>query len=439
MRKERYDVAVIGAGPAGMSAAYELSQVGCRVALVEREPTVGGILMQCIHNGFGLRHFKADLTGPEYAERLIERIQASTVDVFLDTSVTELHADLPLPGQTGEQTGRQIIGVSPRFGVLELDSEAVVLAMGCRERNRGNISIPGTRPAGIFTAGFAQKLVNMYGILPGKEVVIIGSGDIGLIMARRLTWSGVKVKAVVEIMPYPGGLVRNIVQCLDDFNIPLYLSHTVTNIFGRHRVSGVEIAKLDEQRRVIEESKQTFECDTLLLSVGLVPENELSLDAGVKLSNITGGPLVDSDLMTSVDGIFACGNVLHVHDLVDFVSEESIHCAQGVLRFLERGPAHQYKQTRIVPGNNVRYLTPNRIDPHQEVMLFFRPLIVGRDVALIIKADGAVIKRKKLRQVQPSEMIHFVLKPEDMLGQREEIPAQIEVGLEEQQYAFEKL
>lgn len=420
MRKEEYDVTVIGAGPAGMSAAYELSQAGCRVALLEREPGLGGILMQCIHNGFGLRHFKADLTGPEYAEKLIERIDASNVDVYLATSVTELHAE------------HQVIGLSHKFGVVEIDSKAVVLAMGCRERNRGNISIPGTRPAGIFTAGFAQKLVNMYGILPGKEVVIIGSGDIGLIMARRLTWSGVKVKAVVEIMPYPGGLVRNIVQCLDDFHIPLYLSHTVTNIFGRDRVSGVEIAKLDERRQVLEETKQTFACDTLLLSVGLVPENELSIDAGVKLSNITSGPLVDSDLMTSVDGIFACGNVLHVHDLVDFVSEESVRCAQGVLRFLERGPAHQYKQTRLVPGNNVRYLTPNRIDPHQEVMLFLRPLIVGRDVSLTIRADGAVIKRKKLRQVQPSEMIHLVLTPEDMLGQREDIPAQIEVGLEEQ-------
>ncbi|GAK57497.1 hypothetical protein U27_04464 [Candidatus Vecturithrix granuli] len=424
MRKEEYDVTVIGAGPAGMSAAYELSQAGCRVALVEREPSLGGILMQCIHNGFGLRHFKADLTGPEYAEKLIERINASNVDVYLATSVTELHAE------------RQVVGLSQRFGVVEIDSKAVVLAMGCRERNRGNISIPGTRPAGIFTAGFAQKLVNMYGILPGKEVVIIGSGDIGLIMARRLTWSGVKVKAVVEIMPYPGGLVRNIVQCLDDFDIPLYLSHVVTNIFGRDRVSGVEIAKLDERRQVIEESKQTFACDTLLLSVGLVPENELSIDAGVKLSHITGGPLVDSDLMTSVDGIFACGNVLHVHDLVDFVSEESGRCAQGVLRFLERGPAHNQKQTRLVPGNNVRYLTPNRIDPHQEVMLFLRPLIVGRDVSLNIRADGAVIKRKKLRQVQPSEMIHLTLPPEDMLGKREDIPAQIEVSIEEQLSAF---
>ena len=420
MRKEEYDVTVIGAGPAGMSAAYELSQAGCRVALVEREPTLGGILMQCIHNGFGLRHFKADLTGPEYAEKLIERIDASNVEVYLATSVTELHAE------------RQVIGLSHKFGVVEIDSQAVVLAMGCRERNRGNISIPGTRPAGIFTAGFAQKLVNMYGILPGKEVVIIGSGDIGLIMARRLTWSGVKVKAVVEIMPYPGGLVRNIVQCLDDFNIPLYLSHVVTNIVGRDRVSGVEIAKLDERRQVIEESKRTFVCDTLLLSVGLVPENELSLDAGVKLSNITSGPLVDSDLMTSVDGIFACGNVLHVHDLVDFVSEESVRCAQGVLRFLERGPAHQQKQTRLVPGNNVRYLVPNRIDPRQDIMLFFRPLIVGRDVYLNIRADGTVITRKKLRQVQPSEMIHLTLTSENMLGKREEIPAQIEVCLEEQ-------
>jgi pyruvate/2-oxoglutarate dehydrogenase complex dihydrolipoamide dehydrogenase (E3) component len=301
--------------------------------------------------------------------------------------------------------------------------------MGCRERNRGNLAIPGTRPSGIFTAGFAQKLVNMQGILPGKEAVIIGSGDIGLIMARRLKWSEVDVKAVVEIMPYPGGLVRNIVQCLDDFDIPLHLSHTVTKILGRDRVSGVEVAKLNETRQVIEESKFTLTCDTLLLSVGLVPENELSLNTGVKLSNITGGAIVDSDLMTSVEGIFACGNVLHVHDLVDFVSEEAERCARGVVRYLERGPDYEHKRTRVISGNNVRYVVPNQIDPHQEVIIFLRSLIVGQDVYVNVKADGITIKQKKHRQVQPSEMIQITLKPEEFIGDRE-IPAQIEVSIE---------
>jgi thioredoxin reductase len=324
---------------------------------------------------------------------------------------------------------RQVLALSPAIGVLDIENDAVVLAMGCRERNRGNIAIPGTRPSGIFTAGFAQKLVNMQGILPGKEAVIIGSGDIGLIMARRLKWSGVDVKAVVEIMPYPGGLVRNIVQCLDDFDIPLHLSHTVTKILGRDRVSGVEVAKLNENRQVIEESKFTLICDTLLLSVGLVPENELSLDTGVKLSNITGGAIVDSDLMTSVEGIFACGNVLHVHDLVDFVSEEAERCARGVIRYLERGPDYEHKRTRVISGNNVRYVVPNRIDSHQEVVIFLRPLIVGRDVYVNIKADGITIKQKKHRQVQPSEMIQITLKSEELIGDRE-IPARIEVSIE---------
>ncbi len=420
MRNEKYDVTVIGGGPAGMSAAIGLSKSGCQVALVDREPTLGGVLMQCIHNGFGLHHFKEDLTGPEYAERLMAQVgECAEIDVYTDATVTELNAD------------RSIIAMSPRLGILELENDAVVLAMGCRERNRGNIAIPGTRPSGIFTAGYAQKLVNMQGLLPGKEAVIIGSGDIGLIMARRLKWSGVDVKAVIEILPYPGGLVRNIVQCLDDFHIPLYLSHTVTKIFGCDRVSGVEVAQLNGDRQVSEEGAFTLACDTILLSVGLIPENELSLNAGIKLNTITNGPLVDSDLMTSVEGIFACGNVLHVHDLVDFVSNEAERCAGGVLRYLERGPDYQHKHTRLIPGHNVRYLVPNRIDPQQEVMIFLRPLIVGRDVYVNVKADGHRIARKKHRQVQPSEMLQILLTSEEMIGSRE-IPARIEVSIEQE-------
>jgi NADPH-dependent 2,4-dienoyl-CoA reductase/sulfur reductase-like enzyme len=421
MRNEKYDVTVIGGGPAGMSAAIGLQKAGCRVAVLEREPTLGGILMQCIHNGFGLQHFKEDLTGPEYAERLIAEVQPhADIDVYTDTTVTDVNAD------------RHVVAMSPTLGVLDFENSAIVLAMGCRERNRGNIAIPGARPSGIFTAGYAQKLVNMQGLLPGKEAVIIGSGDIGLIMARRLTWSGVKVNAVVEIMPYPGGLVRNIVQCLDDFDIPLHLSHTVTNIFGRDRVSGVEVAALGENRQIVEKSKFTLDCDTILLSVGLIPENELSRDAGIHLSSITQGPIVDSDLMTSVEGIFACGNVLHVHDLVDFVSAESERCAQGVMRYLERGPAYERKRTRLIPGHNVRYLVPDHIDPQQETVLFFRPMIVGRDVYVSVKANGHKIIRKKHRQVQPSEMIQVSLTPKDMIGERA-IPAQIEVSIEQEE------
>ena len=421
MRNEKYDVTVVGGGPAGMSAALGLQRAGCRVALLEREAGLGGILMQCIHNGFGLQHFQEDLTGPEYAERLMAEVGGSSgIDTYTDATVTSVTPE------------RGVTAMSPKLGVLHIENNAVVLAMGCRERNRGNIAIPGTRPSGIFTAGYAQKLVNLQGLLPGKEAVIIGSGDIGLIMARRLTWSGVKVKAVIEIMPYPGGLIRNIVQCLDDFEIPLYLSHTVTNIFGRDRVSGLEIAKLDENRQILDESKFTLDCDTILLSVGLIPENELSRDAGIQLSNITQGPIADSDLMTSAEGIFACGNVLHVHDLVDFVSAESERCAQGVMRYLERGPAYERKRTRLIPGHNVHYLVPDHIDPEQETVLFFRPMIVGRDVYISVKADGQKILRKKHRQVQPSEMIQVALTPKDMIGERA-FPAQIEVSIEQEE------
>ncbi|MDR2953057.1 MAG: NAD(P)/FAD-dependent oxidoreductase, partial [Treponema sp.] len=306
MKELRYDSVIIGGGAAGMAAALELEAAGFSCAIIDREDHLGGILMQCIHNGFGLHEFSEELTGPEFAERFIERIIKSKIAVYLNTTVTRI-AD--------NASCKEINCVSPA-GMMRIQSRAIVLAMGCRERNRGNIRIPGSRPAGVFTAGLAQRLVNIEGYIPGKEVVIIGSGDIGLIMARRMNWVGCKVKAVVEIMPYPAGLTRNIVQCLRDFDIPLYLSSQTTNIFGADRVEGVEITPMENG--VLTPSKSfRIDCDTVLLSVGLVPENELSRAAGVELNSITNGPVADSRLMTNREGIFACGNVLHVHDLAD--------------------------------------------------------------------------------------------------------------------------
>ncbi|HRU29943.1 MAG TPA: FAD-dependent oxidoreductase, partial [Treponema sp.] len=315
MKELRYDAVVIGGGAAGMAAALEIDKAGFTCAIVEREDHLGGILMQCIHNGFGLHEFKEELTGPEFAERFAEQVAKSNIAVYLGTTVTDINVQ-------NVQYEKELICASPDHGVLKITCKAVVLAMGCRERNRGNVRIPGSRPAGVYTAGLAQRLVNIEGYIPGKEVVIIGSGDIGLIMARRMSWVGCHVKAVVEIMPYPSGLTRNIVQCLHDFNIPLYLSCQTTNIFGNDRVEGVEVTPM-ENGALVPEKAFRIDCDTVLLSVGLVPENELSKDAGVELHPTTNGPLVDASLMTNVEGIFACGNVLHVHDLVDWVAEES--------------------------------------------------------------------------------------------------------------------
>jgi len=400
MVEKNYDAVVIGCGAAGMAAALAVHEGGRRVAIVERENFLGGILMQCIHNGFGLHEFGADLTGPEFAERLISGVLGAGIDVYLDTTVLDI---------SGNGSSHVVTACGKKHGVIRLNCRAVVLAMGCRERNRGNVAIAGTRPAGVFTAGLAQRLINIDGYLPGRRVVVVGSGDIGLIMARRLTLVGAQVLAVIEIMPYPSGLERNISQCLNDFSIPLYLSYVVSRITGRDRVDGVEVTPLVDGAPDYAKSFR-LDCDTVLLSVGLIPENELSRKAGVPLSDDTGGPCVDANLMSTSPGIFACGNVLHVHDLVDYVAEEARRCGEAVNRYLSGESA---KQFRLIAGANVRSVTPNFYAPQQDNVLYMRSLIVKNDAVLSLQIGGVEIKKRKLPHVQPSEMIRINLRPAD--------------------------
>jgi NADPH-dependent 2,4-dienoyl-CoA reductase/sulfur reductase-like enzyme len=388
------------------------------VALAERESGLGGVLLQCIHNGFGLQEYKEELTGPEYAERWIRNVEESDIEVFTGTTIMEI--------QGAEDGTKECIGYSPEEGALRFIARSVFLAMGCRERNRGNIMIPGTRPAGVYTAGLAQRLVNIDGYIPGKDVVIVGSGDIGLIMARRMTWVGSRVHAVVEIQPYPSGLTRNISQCLHDFDIPLYLSHIVSRIYGKDRIEGVEITPLEDG---VPDYSKTFSlaCDTLLLSVGLVPENELSKQVGVPLNSLTGGPLVDSMLMTGVDGIFAAGNVLHVHDLVDYVTEEARNAGENVAAYLEgKRPA---REITVKPGANIRYVNPSRIDPTTTSTIFMRPLIVENNATILLEVNGEELKRFRKPHIQPSEMIQLKLRSAVFKDLPEEEPVTMEVSV----------
>ena len=397
MKKIEKEVLVIGGGSAGMAAASKIAERGHTVAIVERESTMGGILNQCIHNGFGLHRFKEELTGPEYAERYIDIMNNTAVQQYSETTITEIE---------NSSEKKTIYGFSSKHGMIEFTVKTIVLAMGCRERNRGNIGTPGTRPSGVYTAGLAQRLVNIDGYMPGKSCVIVGSGDIGLIMARRMKWVGADVKAVVEIQPYPAGLTRNIVQCLNDFDIPLHLSHIISKIYGKERVEGVDITPL---REGIEAAKETFhiKCDTLLLSVGLIPDNEVSKKAGVIINQETGGPMVDGNLMTGVDGIFACGNVLHVHDLVDFVTEESERCGAYVCEYLEGN--REKSQFNVIAGSNVKYVIPNKYRADSDNKFYLRSMIVRNDAELIVALNGTEILRKKQRHIQPSEMISFTL------------------------------
>lgn len=406
---KQVDLVVIGGGPAGMAAALEARKYGLQdILILERDNELGGILQQCIHNGFGLHFFGEELTGPEYAYRFIEQVEAQGIAYKLNTMVLDVTND------------RVITAVNSTDGLLQIKAKAIVMAMGCRERTRGALNLPGTRPAGVYTAGAAQRFVNMEGLMPGKKIVILGSGDIGLIMARRLTLEGAEVKMVCELLPYSGGLTRNIVQCLEDYNIPLRLSHTVTAIHGKDRVEAVTIAKVDEKRRPIKETEETIECDTLLLSVGLIPENELSRSAGVTLDPATGGPRVNEAMETQVDGIFACGNVVQVHDLVDFVTQESMlagrNAAEYVLGKLRLSPVEK-DMIWTVAGDGVRYVVPQQLRPQnlsQGVKLFFRVADVYRKVSLTVRCGDEVLYSAKKPKAAPGEMENIVLKPEKL-------------------------
>lgn len=405
---EQRAIVIIGGGPAGLAAAVSAYEKGCTDVLVlERDAKLGGILNQCIHNGFGLHTFKEELTGPEYAARYVARAQGLGIECRLDTMVIDVSDD------------RVVTAVNAERGIFSVKAGAVVLAMGCRERPRGALNIPGFRPAGVYTAGTAQRLVNIEGQMPGREVVILGSGDIGLIMARRMTLEGAHVACVAELMPYSGGLKRNIVQCLDDYGIPLLLSHTVTRVEGKKRVEAVWVAEVDEHLAPIPGTEVRYPCDTLLLSVGLLPENELSRGAGVELSAITRGPVVDQSLQTSVEGIFACGNVLHVHDLVDYVSQEAAAAGRSAAQFVTRAGTVESRGIPVIAEDGVRYTVPSLVDPAlMDGMLTvrFRVDNVYKDKFVSVYVGNERVLHRKKRVVAPGEMEEVVLKRDELLA-----------------------
>ena len=395
MTERMVDILIIGAGPAGLAAAIAAKEAGIKsIVILEREAFPGGILRQCIHNGFGLHRFKEELTGPEYAQRDIDKVRELSIPIECGTTVLSVSPT------------KDVLSVSSREGLILWHAGAVILAMGCRERPRGALCTPGTRCAGIYSAGTAQRFVNLEGYMPGRRIVILGSGDIGLIMARRMTLQGAKVLACVEIMPYSSGLNRNIVQCLQDYDIPLYLSYTVTDIRGRERLEGITISRVDEKRQPIQGTEMDFECDTLLLSCGLIPENELSLQAGVKLSVATSGAIVNECFETSVPGIFSCGNVLHVHDLVDHVSNESFLAGRAAADYILNG-SHVSSLIHVQDGTGVRGTVPQMIrrDTSTDVSLMFRPSSVFRNATAVVKCGTQDIVRKKAMIYTPGEMV----------------------------------
>ena len=396
-----YDLVIVGGGPAGLAAAASAKDHGIdSILIIERDKELGGILNQCIHNGFGLHTFKEELTGPEYASRFIDMVLDRGIEYKLNTMVMDISAD------------KKVTAMNREDGMFEVQAKAVILAMGCRERSRGALNIPGYRPAGIYSAGTAQRLVNMEGYMPGKEVVILGSGDIGLIMARRMTLEGAKVKVVAELMPYSGGLKRNIVQCLNDFDIPLKLSHTVVDIEGKNRVEAVTIAEVGPDRKPIPGTEERYTCDTLLLSCGLIPENELSKSAGVALNPVTSGPIVNDSLETNIEGIFACGNVLHVHDLVDYVSQEASAAGKNAANYIKNGKEKDSKNVEILPVDGVRYTVPKYIRPTEmddTLTVRFRVGVVYKNCAIATYFDDQLISKRKRPVMAPGEMEQVIL------------------------------
>ena len=426
----KQDMVIIGGGPAGMAAAVAAYDSGVsNILILERDDRLGGILNQCIHNGFGLHTFKEELTGPEYAARYIDKVEEKKIPYKLNTIVIDISA------VEDTKENYLITAMNKEDGLFVIEAKAVILAMGCRERARGALNIPGFRPAGIYSAGTAQRYVNIEGKMPGKEVVILGSGDIGLIMARRMTLEGAKVKLVAELMPYSGGLKRNIVQCLDDFNIPLKLSHTVVDIKGKERVESVTIAKVDENRKPIKGTEEEVSCDTLLLSCGLIPENELSNGLGVSMYSVTGGPIVNESLETSKKGIFACGNVLHVHDLVDYVSKEAETAGKNAAKYVQNLLSEESQSIQIKTGKGIRYTVPgslsiNRMEALQTIR--FRVSDVYKNCKIRVNVDGQEIIALKKQIVAPGEMEQVILKKQTLLEKNAFGEIKIELVTEEE-------
>jgi len=414
---ENKDLVIIGGGPAGLAAAVAAyDSGGAAVLVIERERRTGGILNQCVHNGFGLKTFNESLTGPEYAARYADKVKERGILVLVDTTVLSLTSD------------KEITAINQDKGVFTIKAKAVILAMGCRERSRGALGISGTRPSGIYSAGTAQKYVNEKGLLPGKDVVILGSGDIGLIMARRMTLEGAKVHAVCEIMPYSSGLKRNIKQCLEDFEIPLYLSHTITRIDGGDRVTGVEISKVDQNRVPVKGSEKYFNCDTVLFSVGLIPENELTKGAGIETSMKTNGAIVDQNRQTNIEGVYACGNVLHVHDLVDYVSQEAFVAGVAAAHYI-LGGGRQANYADCFSGKGVSYVLPQKIDKNfdGDITLYFRSNNEYKDAVVTVSLGDKEIVRVKKRIVTPGEMQSIKIKSSAFKEEFDKITVGIEV------------